>query len=160
MKRTLSSRLTFFMKVIFPPLWIGAFSVGTLAIFLEPEQSGGGGPPPPGMGLVFLVVTILGTAFLYWACIRLKRVRLDEEALHISNYLREIRVPLEQVQDITESVWISMHPVRIELRSETEFGERIVFMPRIRPFAFWSSHPVVAEIREAAARMRGRVPLH
>ena len=32
----------------------------------------------------------------------------------------------------------------------TEFGDRIVFMPKIRWFAFFSSHPVVGELRRLA----------
>lgn len=155
MPRTLSSGVTFWMKVVFPLLWIGGFTVGTIASFLEMFRDRVGEPPPPAIGLILLLVTILGAAFLYWWCMRLKRVRLDEEALYVSNYLREIRVPLHQVEDVSENRWINLHPVFIEFRGETGFGPRIVFMPKIRWFSFFRSHPAVAEIGEAVARARG-----
>ena len=88
-------------------------------------------------------------------CLALKRVALSEDALHISNHRREIVVPLRDVERVTENRWESIHPVTIHLRSDTEFGSRIVFMPHRRWFAWWTSHPVVAELREAVERAGG-----
>jgi hypothetical protein len=51
---------------------------------------------------------------------------------------------------VTENVWLNMHPVTIHLKAPAEFGDRIVFMPKGRSFAFFSSHPVVAELKELA----------
>ncbi len=146
--RTLSSSQTFWIKVVFPLLWIGGFSAGTLAMFLQPGQDS---VEPPAIKWIFLMATIAGAAFLYWGCIRLKRVRMDDQALYVSNYLREIRIPLQQVETIGENKWINLHPVTIEFHDKTDFGQRIVFMPKVRWFAFWSSHPVVEEIRQAVS---------
>jgi len=146
----LSSKQTFWTKVIFPTLWIGGFAAGTLVMFLQPGQDSAAPPPP--IKWIFLTATIAGAAFLYWTCMRLKQVRMDDQALYISNYLREIRVPLQQVEEVSENRWVNIHPVTIDLRDESELGRRIVFMPKVRWFALWSSHPVVKEIREAAER--------
>jgi hypothetical protein len=97
----------------------------------------------------------VGGAVVYWRCVRLKRVRMDDTSLYVSNYLREIQVPLRQVADVTENRWVNIHPVTIQFRSATEFGERVVFMPKRRLFGFWRSHPVVAEIRHAVDRAAG-----
>jgi hypothetical protein len=42
-----------------------------------------------------------------------------------------------------------------QVSRETDFGSQIVFMPKVRWFAFFSSHPVVADIRNAVARAGG-----
>ena len=156
--RTLSSAQTFLMKVLFPPLWIGGFAIATAIFFLIPGlvHDAGGGPPDPDSKWFFLFATIAGTAFIWWLCIPLKRVRMDDRALYISNYSTEIAVPLRNVARVSENRWINIHPITIEFHAETEFGPRIVFMPKARWFAFWSSHPVVQEIRTAVDRATGR----
>jgi len=161
MRRMISSAQTYLMKVVFPVLWIGAFTVVTVLLF-----AGGGGltdetgnPPDASMKWSFLLATLLGSAFIYWTCIRLKRVELDDTALYISNYRTEIMVPLRDVEDITENRWINIDPVTGHFVRDTEFGPSIVFMPKLRWFAFFfSSHPIVAELREAIARSRGASP--
>jgi hypothetical protein len=156
--RTLSSAKTFIMKVIFPIIWIGGFAAGTASLFLSPDswQGGDGGHPDADLKWFFLLATIVGTAFIWWFCIRLKRVRMDDRALYISNYSAEIIVPLANVAEVTENRWVNIHPVTIQFHSDTEFGTAVVFMPKTRWFAFWSSHPVVEEIRLAVNRATGR----
>lgn len=158
MPRHLSSAQTFGMKIIFPVLWVGGFGLGTMAAFLNTLHDRTGAPPPDEMKWIFLAVWILGSALIYWGCVRLKRVRMDGTSLYISNYLREAQVPLRQVIAVTENRWVNIHPVTIEFRSATDFGDRIVFMPQVRCFGLrsWSSHPVVAEIQEAVDRAMGR----
>ena len=147
--RTLSSAQTFWMKFVFPTIWISMFGLGTLALFVGALRGPDNSPAPDGMKWGFLAAWLVGTAFIYWASARLKRVRTDGSALYVSNYLKEIRVPFDGVADVTENRWINIHPVTIHLRAATEFGDRITFMPKIRIFG-WRSHPVVAELRGLA----------
>jgi len=158
--RLLSSRQTFIMKVLFPILWIGGFAAATLSLFLSPDSwhRAGGGAADAETKWTFLVVTIVGALFIWWTCVRLKRVRMDDRALYISNYSKEIVVPLGNVAEVTENRWINIHPVSLVFHAETEFGSRIVFMPKVRWFAFWSSHPVVEDVRKAVARATDRGP--
>lgn len=79
----------------------------------------------------------------------LKRVRIDQEFLYVSNYRREIALPLSSIDAVTENRWINLHPVTIHLRVPTAFGQKITFMPKGLVFG-WSSHPVVEELRNAA----------
>lgn len=121
------------------------FGLGTLDLFLRGADS----PPPEGVKWGFLAAWIAGTSFFCWACARLKRVRIEDSAIYVSNYLKEIRIPFDAVADVTENRWINIHPVTIHLRSATRFGNRITFMPKMRVFS-WGPHPVVAELRELA----------
>ena len=147
--RTLSSAQTFLMKVIFPVLWIGGFGAGTLSLWLAAMHGPGGSGAPSWMRWQFLVTWLAGAAFIGWSCARLKRVRIDREFLYVSNYRREIAVPLSAIEAVTENRWINIHPVTVRFRVPTEFGQAITFMPTAR-FWGWSSHPVVQELRDAA----------
>jgi hypothetical protein len=147
--RTISSAQTFLMKFVFPTFWISIFGFGTLTLFLGGFRGPNNSPPPDGMKWSFLAGWILGTLFIYWACARLKKVRIDDSAIYVSNYLKEIRVPFDAIAEVTENRWINIHPVTIRLRSASEFGDRVTFMPKMRIFN-WRSHPVVTELRELA----------
>jgi hypothetical protein len=147
--RTLSSAETVWMKFLFPIIWISGFGMGTLGLFLGIFHGRDDSAPPEWMKWQFLAFWIAGSAFILWGCARLKRVRLDESGLLVSNYLKEVRIPFDDIRDVTENRWINIHPVTIYFRHSTPFGDRIVFMPRVRLFS-WTSHPVVSEIRSLA----------
>jgi hypothetical protein len=147
--RTLSSAQTFMMKVILPVFWIGVFGAGMLILWLGAMQRSAGAGASSGMRWPVLMMWIAGTAFIVWSCARLKRVRIDREFLYVSNYRREIVVPLSAIEAVTENRWINIHPVTVRFRVPTEFGQSITFMPTAR-FWGWSSHPVVQELRDAA----------
>jgi len=147
---TLSSLQTFIFKFIFPVFWISGFSVGTGMMWIPVLSGQRGDASPPELKFVFLAITIAGSAYIYWSCIRLKRVRMDGQFLYLSNYLREIQVPLAAVESVTEFRWENSHPVTIHFVRPTEFGSSVTFMPKMRPFGFFSSHPVVGRIRAAA----------
>jgi len=151
--RLLSSRMTFFNKVFVPILYIIGFAGGTLAISLARRAAPNAPGPTP---LLFIIFLGLGGVAVYWSTVRLKYVRMDDRFLYVSNGLREIEVPLRDVTGVTYNRWTRTHLVTLEFAHDTEFGERIVFMPSVRAFAFWSVHPVVAEIEAAVAMATGR----
>jgi hypothetical protein len=95
---------------------------------------------------------VVGSAFIYWTAIRLKRVAMDDKGLYVSNYRQEIFVPFRDVGEVTENRWIDIHPVTIRFQRDTDFGNSIVFMPKARWFSSFANHPVVPEIRAAVAR--------
>ena len=150
MVRVLSSKQTFLMKWLFPVLWISLFGFGTLGLWSGAMHGNIGAPPADGVKWVFLAVWIAGTAFILWSGAGLKRVRVDEKSLYVSNYIREVSIPLGMISEITENRWINIHPVTIHFREITEFGQKITFMPYVRLFGLWSSHPVVAELKRLA----------
>ncbi|MGB7745704.1 MAG: hypothetical protein WBN75_00235 [Verrucomicrobiia bacterium] len=148
-ERTLSSVQTFWMKFVFPAIWISMFGLGTLGLFLDVFHDRGDAAPPDWMKWQFLAIWIIGSVFIWWGCVRLKKVRTDGSAIYVSNYFKEVRIPLDAVREVSENRWINIHPVTIHFRHDTPFGDRVVFMPTIRFFS-WRSHPVVRELRELA----------
>ena len=138
------------MKFVVPALWIAGFGFGNAMLFRASERFGNP-PPPPEMKRHFLAGLLVGSIVMYWWCMRLMRVVMTDRELRISNYRREIVVPLSDVDEVTENRWVSVHPVTIQFVRRTDFGHRIVFMPKSRPFALFSSHPIVAELRAAVS---------
>jgi hypothetical protein len=147
MLKTLSSGLTVLLKVLFPVVWISGFGFGTLALWLGAMHGKHGAPPPDEMKWLFTVIWLAGTAFILWICARLKQVRVDANNLYVSNFLREVAIPLNLIADVTENRWINIHPVTIHFRDETQFGRTVTFMPTARFLRPFSPHPVVAELK-------------
>ena len=125
------------------------FGSGTIML-LAGGFDGSEQPAPLHMKTLFLTMWVGGSAFILWTCAPLKRVRIQQNDLYISNYFKEIKVPLTSVSDVTEIRWINIHPVTVHFKRDTEFGHKITFMPTARLFAFMSSHPIVSELRERA----------
>ena len=144
MRRKLSSQMTFLLKFIFPVIWVPFFGLSTFWIVIVGLQDTQ--VLLPALGFVF--AWIAGSAFLYWSCIRLKEVSVNDRQLYVSNYRKEITIPLTEISDVTENVWLNIHPVTIHLSSPSEFGSKIVFMPTYRYFVFFGSHPVVDELKK------------
>jgi hypothetical protein len=142
MRRRLSSHQTILMKFIFPALWILLLGVSTIRLFFWGDIR----TPPP---WIFLFFWIAGSALWLFDAERLKYVSVDDDFLYVSNYFREIVIPLQDIYDVTENVWLKIHPVTLHLKHPSEFGDKIVFMPKTR-FSFFSSHPVVKELKRLA----------
>lgn len=151
--RPLSSGTTLVFKVAIPVGYFAYVGILTWLIFARGHR------PPPLAGTVLLLTVLLGVGgFILWVCAPLKRVRVDGTTLLVSNFRREIRVPLVSIARVWETRWINIHPVTIELRAPTEFGRRIVFMPRVHWFLLWRAHPVVTELRALAAGTGRQAP--
>jgi hypothetical protein len=144
MPRTISSRLTVLYKFIYPAVSI---IVGVFALFQVLRTGFLKGNP---LAIIFLPFLALLIGVSLWPMIKLKKVSLDEEFLYASDYLKEIKIPLEDIYDMTENRWIKFHPVTIYLQRPSEFGTKIVFAPTFRMFLFFSSHPVVEELKQIA----------
>ncbi|MET0463901.1 MAG: hypothetical protein ABW007_12140 [Chitinophagaceae bacterium] len=100
------------------------------------------------VGLPLAVGGLLLFGILAKLASRLKKVYLAEDTLYVSNYLRQIRIPLSEVASVEVSSIGGKQPmtVAIRLRRPTEFGRRIVFIPR----AFGClAQDVAAEVRAA-----------
>ena|SRR5438132_8515998 len=150
MARTLSSAQTFAMKYLFAPTWIAIFGAGTLALFVVGDrfQDDKGLPPPPEWKWIFLTVWVGLSSLLNYSCVGLKRVRIDEQALYVSNYITEIEVPLRDVAEICENQWLN-NPVTIRFNRQTKFGDSITFLPKA---PFFGTRAVIGEIQEAVRR--------
>ena len=76
------------------------------------------------MKFVFLVVWIAGTTSILWANAGLKRVRMDERQLYVSNYVQEIHIPFSAITDVKQNRWLNSRPITIYFRDATEFGSK------------------------------------
>lgn len=154
--RTLSSPATFVLKFVLPIAFGTSFGTGTLLLYLQPTSWQA--PLSPQDKLMILGAGALGLAFIWWFGGSLKRVRMDDTALYVSNYSKEIAVPLTEVTDVTQSWGASVNPVTIAFRSATEFGTSVEFIPELRWGSLLGSPPVTKEIQAAVARAGGQGP--
>jgi len=144
----LSSRMTFVAKFVFPLLWITGFGVGTAAMWTT-------NPSPAAWHEGGSFSRLAGGHRLpVWLCVPLKKVRVEGDNLSISNYQKEIMVPLALVDRVSEIRWINIHPVTIYFRSATDFGDKIVFMPKARFALGFSSHRSLPELTQMADAAR------
>ena len=133
--------MTFFHKFLMP-LWLG---LGLLNLwFFQPRIVD---PNTEYLRYVFIVAIGIWFFFLGWS---LKRVSIYGDKLYISNFRREIVVPLSEIVDVRGNVFLKPQRVTIYLRNPTEFGTKIKFIAPHRWFSFWSVDPIVDELRTLA----------
>ena len=140
MAKRISSSMTVYHKLFFPTLWLCLFGFGTATMFVQD------GPTK----WMFFILLIFGSLLISGFCLPLKYVSIEGSDLLISGFQQTIRVPASNILDITENFVLNTHPVWIHFRTPTEFGSKIMFMPKTRMFALFSSHPVVAELKQLA----------
>ena len=150
----ISSRLTFFVKRVFPLLWFGflAFIVATAVA----ERVG----RKASWEFVLLPVVIpFCLAFLVYALMRRTTFGLVDEVwdagseLVVRNKGSEDRVPLSAIINVGYSLPLHAHRVTLTLREDGLFGREISFVPR-RQFEPFSRNPIVDDLiqRVDAAR--------
>jgi len=137
-KWVISSSMSFFYKFIFTSLWIMGFGMGTLSITSNGINN---------ESAIFIIAFTIGTLFIYWGCMRVKKVSIDNQYLYISNYSKTIKVHRSNIKKITENVFVNTNPIWIHFKQTNEFGDYIVFIPKKRIFSFFTSHPIVKELR-------------
>lgn len=126
----LSSWYTPITKFLFPVIWIVGWSAGTYQVFWRnlPLQY-------PGI-LVFPLGGVLGTGFVLWYCSRLRKVTLDGDTLIVSDYRREVRIPLARVSRVKRRTWISPPEIVVTFDSDIGLDEKAVFIPS---YIFWNT---------------------
>jgi len=160
MRRTLSSRATILFNYVLPTLVIGGLSYWLLMCWLGKITGHDGRPLSAGKLWVF---TLMGALVVGWLVGSLadfkrgfKRVEVDDDALYVSNYITEVRIPLSEVTAVREhSGSKSLTTVSIGLRSRSAFGKSIEFVPRLR-WNWSGTDPAVRELKalcnQASAR--------
>ena len=68
--------------------------------------------------------------------------------LYVSNYRKEVAILLSNIGDVTEVKWVRTRPITIHLNTDSEFGRKIIFTPKIEGFRILGSNPIVAELKE------------
>jgi hypothetical protein len=142
MKKTISSAMTFVMKIVFPTLWLGGFGTGTIAMMTSNRFEN--------QTIVFIAAMLIAAVLFYILLLKLKVVKMDDHKLYVSNFFTEIEIDKHNIVKVTENRFISTHPVWIHLNQPSEFGNIIMFMPKQRMFSLFSSHPIVEELKRFA----------
>lgn len=139
-----SSSATLFLKFFIPTFWIVFFGAFTVALFISPNLHAGTIPMQyvkAGIILFFL----LGTATLYWALMRLKRVEMDEDFVYVTNYFKTFRYPYHNVEKMEESDYLFFRSMHIHLKEAGHFGKKITFVVSQKLMDdFLKQHPQVA----------------
>jgi hypothetical protein len=138
MKRMISSAWTLPYKIMIP-IMLGAISI-ILMVSLVSSSS-----PLPRNAYIVVAWSVAGTLFFSWWGLGLKRVSVDDRNLYVSNWIREISIPLSGI-DSVDSLYGGWR-VMVRLKAKYKFGWRIVFLAKWQPFVFSPSRSVVDELR-------------
>jgi hypothetical protein len=155
MKRTISSQLTFLFKFVLPIpwiLWIGLSLPKTISS-LSTHGS------VSIKSWIIVCIWMLGSAAICWLCKRLKKVVIDYSGkILVSNYFKIIEVKPEDITHIYDGTDF-FHHIGFLLRKQSEFGEKIFFIPRWYPGYYGSKslmHPSVEELQNLVSLSRDK----
>ena len=142
MERILSSRITFFYKRIFPAIWIIAFCLLTLFVWIGSCQT------DSSLKWLTLICLTAGSLFLLWFSARLKTVKLQGEHLIVSDYCSEEIIPLQQIEEVKETRIWNPKLIKLQLVRSGRWGNEIIFIAPIRFQFVFSGHPLARELRD------------
>ena len=147
--RRLSSRTTAVYKFGFPLLWIVGVGLVTIALWFdwinEPE------PTPGEVKWIFIFAWIVGSTIVIWFSRRLRSVHLQGDHLLVSDYLTEIKMPLTELEEISETRYWNPKMITLRVRRGSWYPEQIVFLAPLAFQAPYSDHPVVRDLRRAVS---------
>ena len=125
----LSGEIVTFLNKIGGVLWLAAVVGALSGIFLKTGRVFIAPSFRPVMAFVFLA-----TVFVLWLSMRVQRVGYTGRDLIVSNYLRQERIPFNQVEAVEPVWWYYRRMVRVRLRSHTSFGEVVYYIPKWAAF--------------------------
>jgi len=156
------SRPTFFLKRVFPALWLGGVGVGAVvaATAFFSGKDAGGHPLPIMVLVVPLLMLVLGfTLFrkLIWDLV--DEVEDHGDWLRVRRGSVEERVNLVDVMNVSMNQFSNPRRLSLRLRKPGAFGDEIVFIPqtqglRLNPFA---RNPIAERLIQRVDRLRSGV---
>jgi len=141
--QTLSSKFTFFYKYIFILIWLIGFGFGTYEVlFLSAEYDA--------HWLQYAATWVVIALFIFFATGSVKQVVIDREnqTFVVSNFVKSTTIKFTELADIDGSSMLSPKLVWFTLKTPSEFGSKISFMPAARPARGIGKHPLVMELRK------------
>ena len=129
---------TIFHKIIFPTLF-AIFAVIGITVGLFNIHS----------DLRFFIIFWPAMAvWILWGANRLKWVSIEQNYIYAAGFRKEIRIPLSEVYRVEASYMRNPKEITLRLKTPTEFGRKIVFVPQQRFFeSIRGGHPLVDELR-------------
>lgn len=140
MRRELSTKFNLMYRWVIP----GLLTIAAIAVIWQAGGTGLSGDPELGGALIAITLAVLLMVIARWFD-RGKRVWLDDNVLVVSDYRREARIELTDVESVVATRFLKPDRVTIRFHRATVFGDRILFFPPARWFVF-SEHPVSQEL--------------
>lgn len=120
--------LTFLNKIVLPVLWFAILLGVPLWVIATTGRFS------VARGFRFIVgLVLIACVPLAWLTIHLQRVGHCGRDLVIGNYLRQARIPFEDVEAVEPVWWYRGRLVRIRFRRRTPFGSLVYYMPKWGP---------------------------
>ena len=142
----LSGEIVTFVNKIGPVIWIAATGGALFGILLGQGHLF----VAPGFRLLAAFFAA-ATVFVFWLSLRVHRVGYAGCDLIVSNYLRQERIPFDQVEAVEPVWWNYRRMVRVRLRSNTSFGQVVYYIPKWAAFkCLWAAPE--QELREILSR--------
>lgn len=140
MNRKLSSNLTPVYKFCFPGLWVSC------ALYSLTDYILNWGDSTLQRFFAICLFWVGGGFLMFFSFGRLKSVYMEGDALYVSNFLKQIRIPFDHIETVKESdFWTSkISKVVLILTSTTPLGKRIEFSPA------FSAKKIVNELKSHA----------
>lgn len=152
-RERLSSRWTFFYRVILPAIWITGFGAGTLALWFSDNAAA---PEAHEMKLPFLAMWMIGSSFILWFARRLRTVWVEGDHLVVVDFFKEERVPLTLIQEVDETRFWNPKMIKVRFLRRPTLPELVIFVAPLRFQRPFSVHPVVKRLRSSAEEARRR----
>jgi hypothetical protein len=147
MRREISSTSIIAYRVITPVLCICSGAIfAVVALYNIAKQ--------PTFLLVCFAVWLVVSAYIIWFALNLKAVDIDDGFLYVSNYRKEIEIPLSQIESVHENFMERPKLITLKLSEPSEFGKEIAFIPPERFFGANRSHPLVKELKQIIKTQR------
>ena len=101
-----------------------------------------------GLNEEFVVSIIIGviTVLLLIFCPSPKRVAVDSVNIYVSNLFKEIIIPKANIKKAEESKFSHPKYIKIQLKTQSEFGRSIIFFPKNG--SFWKSSQKIIDLIE------------
>jgi hypothetical protein len=123
----LSSGTTLFYKIFLPCIWLAFFGTFVLAVFML-EDDYIGGYPIEYFRIGLVLFFLLGFVFFWFTVFKLKRVDASDTHFHISNYFKNFRYPVADIESIrVRDIGIAT-VAKMTLLAEGSFGKKIYFL--------------------------------
>jgi hypothetical protein len=151
--KKISSKSTFFNKIIFPVIWFGF-----LGIFILIALTGGSSDKStmmPGI-IVSLIMAIFGYFFMKKLVFDLMDEVFDDSisCLLIRNKSTEERIDYKSIKNISYSVITNPPRVTLSLRTPCKFGNEVSFIPQMSWVPFKKSKDIL-ELIDRVDKLRG-----
>ena len=107
---------------------------------------------------VFLCLWLVASGYIIWFAWHLKLVSIDEKALYVSGYRKEIQIPFSHVKEVKENFGSRPKVITLTLNQPSKFGGKVLFVPAPLSFGPLRSHPVVEQLRKLISSNQVSIP--